>query len=197
MVSLVCMWHNNGSNVSMLEKMLEKKTLKIYHILEELNYGIFRIYAKVWKEICKKVLIGCHKNLMHKKVPYIARVWHLENYTEAVDLYLMNWHLNRHNLEWISVVSLLLIPWMVDLSGKVSHEMKNGSIAATLMPQNSGSVPINLPNSWLKKSTAVGQVVACAPVMQWARVRSLVGTSFLGEGFLGFFLISKTNVGKV
>ena len=30
-------------------------------------------------------------------------------------------------------------------------------------------------------STAVGQAVTCAPVTQWARVRSLVGTGFLGE----------------
>ena len=36
-------------------------------------------------------------------------------------------------------------------------------------------------------STAVAQTVACAPIMQWARVRSPVGTSFLGEVFSGFF----------
>ena len=36
------------------------------------------------------------------------------------------------------------------------------------------------------QSTAVGQVVACAPVTQRARVRSPVGTSFLGEIFGGF-----------
>ena len=36
------------------------------------------------------------------------------------------------------------------------------------------------------KSTAVCQVVACAPVTQWAWVRSPVGTSFLGEVFRGF-----------
>ena len=36
------------------------------------------------------------------------------------------------------------------------------------------------------ESTAVGLVVACAPVMQRARVRSPVGTSFLGEVFSGF-----------
>ena len=35
-------------------------------------------------------------------------------------------------------------------------------------------------------STAVGQVVACAPVTQRARVRSPVWTSFLGEIFLDF-----------
>ena len=35
-------------------------------------------------------------------------------------------------------------------------------------------------------STAVDQVVACALVTQQARVRSPVGTSFLGEVFWGF-----------
>ena len=43
-------------------------------------------------------------------------------------------------------------------------------------------------------STAVKQVVACALVTQRARVRSPVGTSFLGEVFSGFFLTCKTNV---
>ena len=43
-------------------------------------------------------------------------------------------------------------------------------------------------------STAVDLVVTCAPVTQWAQVRSLVGTSFLGEVFSGFFLTFKTNV---
>ena len=37
-------------------------------------------------------------------------------------------------------------------------------------------------------STAVGQAAACAPVTQRARVRSPVGTSFLGEDFFGVFL---------
>ena len=36
-------------------------------------------------------------------------------------------------------------------------------------------------------STAVEKVVACALVTQRARVRSPVGTSFLGEVFFGFF----------
>ena len=44
---------------------------------------------------------------------------------------------------------------------------------------------------------AVVQAVACAPVTQRARVRSPVGTSFLGEVFSGFFLTRKTNVGKL
>ena len=46
-------------------------------------------------------------------------------------------------------------------------------------------------------SNAVEQVVACTLVMQWARVRSPVVTGFLGEVFLGFFLICKTNVRKL
>ena len=46
-------------------------------------------------------------------------------------------------------------------------------------------------------STAVEQVVACALVTQRVRVRSPVGTSFLGAVFSGFFLTCKTNVGKL
>ena len=42
-----------------------------------------------------------------------------------------------------------------------------------------------------------GQTVACAPVTQQVRVRSPVGTSFLGEVFSGFFLTCKTNVRKL
>ena len=45
-------------------------------------------------------------------------------------------------------------------------------------------------------STAVDQVVACAPVTQRARVGYPTGTSFLGEVFSGFSLTCKTNVGK-
>ena len=47
------------------------------------------------------------------------------------------------------------------------------------------------------KSTAVEQVVACARITQRARVRSPVGTGFLGEVFSGFFLTCKTNVRKL
>ena len=36
------------------------------------------------------------------------------------------------------------------------------------------------------QSTTVGQMVACVPVMQWARVWSPVRISFLGEVFRGF-----------
>ena len=46
-------------------------------------------------------------------------------------------------------------------------------------------------------STALEQVVACVLVTQRARVRSPVGTGFLGEVFLGFFLTCKTNVRKL
>ena len=64
---------------------------------------------------------------MHQKISYTTRLRHLENHTEAVDLYLMNRHLFRLNVEWISVISLLVIPWMTDLSGELSHIMKNGT----------------------------------------------------------------------
>ena len=44
------------------------------------------------------------------------------------------------------------MPWMIDLSGELSHVKKNGSITASLTPRNSGSVPVNLPKTSLKKS---------------------------------------------
>ena len=47
------------------------------------------------------------------------------------------------------------------------------------------------------RSTAVGQVVACAPVKQRARIRSPVGISFLYQVFSEFFLNCKTNVRKL
>ena len=90
--------------------------------------------------------LGSSKDSMHR------RLRQLENHAETVDLYLMSWHLNRLNMKWISVVSLLVIPWMIDLSGELSHMMKSRSIIATLMPRNSGSVTINLPKSSFKKS---------------------------------------------
>ena len=74
-------WHNNNSNVS----TLKKKTLKIYDVLEYLNYGIL----KVLEENSQKTLLACQKNLMHQKISYIARLRHLEKHTEAVDLHLM------------------------------------------------------------------------------------------------------------
>ena len=43
----------------------------------------------------------------------------------------------------------------------------------------------------------MGQAVAYAPVTQRARVRSPVGTSFLGEVSSVFFLTCKTNVRKL
>ena len=102
------MWHNDGSSVS----TLEKKTPKIYHVLKDINYGILRIYVEFWEKIRKTILVGCQKNLVHQMIPYIARLRHLENHTETVDLYLMHWHLNRLNVDWMSLVSLSLIPWM-------------------------------------------------------------------------------------
>ena len=77
---LVSMWHNNGSNVS----TLDKKNTKDLLVLKDLNYGILRIYAEFWKKICKNVLVGCQENLVHQKIPYIARLRRLENHSEAI-----------------------------------------------------------------------------------------------------------------
>ena len=56
---------------------------------------------------------------------------------------------------------------------------------------------ITLNKITLLQCTAVEQAVACTPVTQRARVRSPVGSSFLGETFSRFFLTCKTNVKKL
>ena len=117
-----------------------EENTKIYHVLEDANYGILRIYAEFWKKIHKKLLVGCQKNLVHQKVPYIARLRHLENHTEAVDLSLVNWHLNGLNVEWIYVISISVIPWMNDLSGDCHTLWKMGLLQQPLLPRNNGSV---------------------------------------------------------
>ena len=150
-VSLNSAWHNDGSNFS----TLVKKTLKIYHVLKDLNYGILKIYAEFWKKIRKKKKstrrllkeLGASKDTIHRQIKTLAKT-----YRSCSSIgYLMNWHLNRLSVEWISVVSLSVIPWVIDLSGELSLVMKNGCVSATLTPRNSGSVPVNLPKSLLKR----------------------------------------------
>ena len=58
-----------------------------------------------------------------------------------------------------------------------------------------GSLVSREGNNWvpedrhhkLESSTAVGQAAACTSVTKWVRVRSSVGTGFLGEVSLGVF----------
>ena len=72
------------------------------------------------------------------------------------------------------------------------------SLSPVLIWTNSFGTPcIVCRESPFGQSTSVGQAVACMSVTQRARVRSPVGTSFLGEIFSGFFLTCKTNVRKL
>ena len=107
---------------------------------------------RVLEENPQKSTRSLSEELGASKVTIIARLRHLENHTVAVDLDLMNWHLNRLNAECIYVVRLSVILWMIDLSGKLSHVIRKCIITATLTPRNSGSVHVNLPKSSLKKS---------------------------------------------
>ena len=40
----------------------------------------------VLEENPQKILVGCQKILVHQKIPYNARLRHLQNHTEAVDV---------------------------------------------------------------------------------------------------------------
>ena len=70
-VSLVSVWHNVST--------LEKKTLKIYHVLEDLNYcGILRIYAEFWKKIRKNTRrpskeLGATKDTIHRQIKTLGK----------------------------------------------------------------------------------------------------------------------------
>ena len=75
-----------------------------------------------------------------------------------------------------------------------SYKMSTRRISPEVKATEHRTIP---PYLFLVPSTAVVQAVACAPVTQQARVRSPVGTSFLGEVFSGFFLTCKTNVGNL
>ena len=110
-------------------------------------------------------------------IPYIAILRHLENHTEAVDLYLMNLHLSRLNVKWISVVSLSVIPWVIDLSGELSHMMKNGCFTAILTPRNCDSVPVNLPKSSLKNRFGP-KVLLCV----WWNFEGVIHWEFVPNG---------------
>ena len=66
---------------------IEEEITKICHILEDLNYGILRIYAEVWKKIRKKAFVSYQKTLAHQKMPYLAKLRHMEIHTQSVDMY--------------------------------------------------------------------------------------------------------------
>ena len=67
---------------------------------------------------------------------------------------------------------------MIDLSGELSHVMKNWSLTATLMPQNSDSVPVKLPKSSLKKSRFNPKVVLCV----WWNFENVIHWEFVPNG---------------
>ena len=87
---------------------------------------------------------------MHQKIPYIARLRRLKNYTKI-------WRFVSHELtpqqalHRVHICSQLIgITWMIELFGELLHVMKSGSITAILTPRNSGSVSVSLSMSSLK-----------------------------------------------
>ena len=120
---------------------LEKRKLKIYHVLEDINYRILRIYTGVLGEnpqtsICKLTEeLVASKDTTYRQIKTLGKSY---GSCKSVPHELTPQHAQRR----VDIVSLSVIPWMIDLSGNLTRVMKNGCITATLMPQNSGSVPI-------------------------------------------------------
>ena len=84
---------------------------------------------RVLEENPQKSARKLSEELGDQKQPYIARLTPGESHRRCRSNFI-NWHLNRLNVEWISVFSLSVIPWMIDLSGGFSHVMK-----MSLLPQ--------------------------------------------------------------
>ena len=129
------------------------------------------------KEIPQKVLKGCQKNLVHLKILYITRLRHLENHTEAVDLYLMNWHLNSLNIEWISVVSLSVIPLMIDLWGEFSLGWKMGLLLQTWHLETVARSPLNC-QSHCQRNCFGHKVMLCV----WWNFEGVIHWEFVPNG---------------
>ena len=66
---------------------------------------------------------------------------------------------------------------MINLSGKLSHVMKNGSITATLMPRNNGSVHDHLQKSLLRNRSD-RKAVFCV----WWNFEGVVHWEFVPNG---------------
>ena len=90
--------------------------------------------------------------------------------------------------------SLVPLGYFLDVLRSVQMLKRESGVWKEMGRRRTYSIPGK--NAALVPALAV-KVVACAPVKQWARVRSPVGTSFLGEVFSRFFLTCKTNVGKL
>ena len=74
-MSLVSGWHNDGSKVS----TLEKKTLKIFHVPEDLDYGILRAYmqnvgrksAKGTRRLSEE--FGTSRDVIHHRIKTLGK----------------------------------------------------------------------------------------------------------------------------
>ena len=67
-------WHNNGSN----DSTLEKETLKIYNVLEDLNYGSQRIHAEFCIKFAKSIRrlyeeLGASKDTIHRQIKTLGK----------------------------------------------------------------------------------------------------------------------------
>ena len=64
----------------------EENTKDLPHCRRPKLWDIEKIIRIKKKKSGKKSTRSCQKNLVHQNIPYIARLGHLKNHTEAVDL---------------------------------------------------------------------------------------------------------------
>ena len=104
-----------------------EETLKIYHVLEDLNYGIFRIYAEFGRKSSKSSRtlseeLDASKDNIHRQIKTLAK-----SYRSCRSV--------PHELTpQPSQRSVDICRQLIVLSWELSHVIKNGSVTATLAP---------------------------------------------------------------
>ena len=124
-----------------------RKTLNIYHVLEDLNYGIFGIYAEFWKKIRKKRTrmlsegLGASEDAINLQIKTLGKSY--RSY-RSVPHELTPQQAQRR----VSICHQLIGNPMDDrFIRRIVTCDEKWSINVTLTPRKSVSVPVNLPKS--------------------------------------------------
>ena len=158
-------WHDDGYNVS----TLEKKTIKIYHVLEDLNYGIWEYTRSFGRKSAKKKStrrlikeLGASKDKIYL---FILMQWHLtvtkDNIHRQIETLRKSYKSCRsgpHELTPQQAKRRVdnchqLIGNPVDdrFIRRIVTYAEKWAYYRNPKPRNSGSVPVNLPKSSLKQ----------------------------------------------
>ena len=118
-----------------VSERVAQRRFQRFNTAEENNKDVPRCeIPKLWdiKNICRvleenpqKSTRSCQKNLMHQKIPYIARLTLVNSYRSCRSVpHELTPQQAQHRADMC--LQLIGIPWMIDLSGELSRVMKKG-----------------------------------------------------------------------